>query len=529
MIPTLKPFFTAAAVVFTVGWAGAQGTAVTSGNTEAKMKDAVNCCKKTSDGSKDCVCKDVFKRKDCAYCGYIVHYDPCDNCTRIYKHNCNKIKCCNGNYKRIDNETWKSVKQVRVGAPVQLYVNNLNFLKYTFNAESGTIEAEPGDPGMFNALANALTKGFTITNVPKIIDSGCTQNLQAAIQHIDNFKSAMGTLVASFRAALYGEKKDNCNDDCSASALYERLETFKTTTANKEGYTAFALNPAGFIQSTRRANFDAFYAKLKQLKEDTNCKEQIPNIDNALTTYAAVDSSLSTFVTALSNTYPLPDRDYQYNVPKVKNVDYLVFKLNLKGKDDKRNYRLNMHNEEIHIPVRCGVRVDFSTGPYLNFFNTAKFQLKPDTIYTTTATATDSVIRTGSRIVSDNKKFFPHFGVATMLHVYPRQLPYFSASPAFGVALNTDLSYSFLAGCSFILGRVQRASLSIGVSYNAVKELSNANTEGDFVASDYAIKTNTKFNPGLYLSLGYNIGLTPKKSTSQSADAKTDEKKEEKK
>ncbi len=107
------------------------------------------------------------------------------------------------------------------------------------------------------------------------------------------------------------------------------------------------------------------------------CQGLLDSIDIAIAEYAAIDSGYDQLVNVLAKIFPLPDWEYQYNVPQVKNVDYLDFKINLKGKDATRNVRLNMKDEEIYVPVRFGIRVDFSTGLMYNNFG------EDITIYTT--------------------------------------------------------------------------------------------------------------------------------------------------
>ncbi len=111
-----------------------------------------------------------------------------------------------------------------------------------------------------------------------------------------------------------------------------------------------------------------------------------------------------------------------------------------------------------------------------------------------------------------------------MLHVYARGLfsPDVTFTPAIGLGITTNLNYSLLAGGSFIFGRNQRATLSLGWSYNSVKQLSSANKEGDYVPSDYTLKTTTHFTNGFFISVGYNIGISSKSGTTQTADPSSD-------
>jgi hypothetical protein len=493
------------------------------------------------------------------YCGYIVQYDPYCNCTKIYHYK-------NGKYKK--------VKQVPVGTSAQFYVNNLNFLKYNLNATSSNIDIPQGDPGMIGALAtalqgtiskilpttNMLTKGFINSNT--VITCPYKPSFQSAENSLDSFlMKEMESLLKDFSDAY----KDmlNSNDGKSDANIGEKLREYLNTYSQKNGlngkdYRAFALNPAGFIKGQKEAHFTAFNNKVNEIKsklqvsdttklksdtpkpaanqaapqkkpgapdkqtnpkpdssksatKDTLCSSLLLEIDRETLKYAALDSGYTQLVSALAKVYPLPDWEYQYNVPQVKNVDYLDFTINLKGNDVTRNVRLNMKDEEIYVPVWGGIRIDFSTGLMFNNFNSPSYSIKDSLTY-----KHDTIMNKGNKIIQekDNKM---HFGVATMLHVYTRCWRNFSLSPVIGLGLTTDLNYSFLGGASLILGRTQRASISLGYSLNSYKELSLANSVGEYVPTDYTLKTVTRFHGGFFISVGYNISLSSKSSNVQTA------------
>jgi len=264
-------------------------------------------------------------------------------------------------------------------------------------------------------------------------------------------------------------------------------------------------------------NLDTLTNEIKKVKKTekiyNDCNDLLLEISRAKTENDLQDSTINLFAKYLAKVYPLPDFEYQYNVPQVKNVDYLVFTLNLNGKDPNRNNKLKLKNETIQIPVKGGWRIDFTTGPFVSFFKEALYALHPDTIFS--KTKPDSIKQAGAKIVLQSRGKLPHFGIATMLQVYSRQFKNLSFGPCIGIGLSTDLSYSFLGGLGIILGRQQKVSFNAGISFNSIKQLSPANDVGDFVRADYTIKTNTAYNMGGFISLCYNIGLSSKSNNTQ--------------
>lgn len=466
--------------------------------------------------------------KDDGYCGYVVQYDPCGNCTRIYKHNCNfKNHCWPGYYLKAGNDCeWKLVRQVRVGAPVQLYVNNLNFLKYNFSAESSSILIDSGDAGLFSLLSGLLEgsmhAALSSSKYAAQRDT-CPQRKQydTALLKLQEYQNGIQSLIKDFSNLFNGI--NNSAYDCSSGSLVVELRSLLEELNTKGDYAGILFSPKDAINIENRRAFDAFYNEMDSLTKaigeknsNPDCNNLLYEIEEKIKQSHKQDTLIGRLAEALGKIYPLPDFEYQYNVPQVKNVDYLVFKLNLKGKENNRNYRLNMKDEEIQIPVKGGMRIDFTTGPFMSFFNETAYGLKPDSIYS--KTKPDSAIRTGTRIVSQNKGNIPHFGIATMLQIYPRLFPNVCLAPCIGIGINTDLSYSFLAGGSIILGREQRVSLNFGYSCNFTKQLSSANNVGDFESADYTIKTVSTYKSGFFISLCYNIGLSSKKSNTQTAN-----------
>jgi hypothetical protein len=488
-------------------------------NAQSAFQDNDSCI--LNKECKDCQTEELPPIRKEAYCGYVVQYDPCGNCTRIYKHQCKlKSHCpCNWNYRKGGNSCgFKLVKQVRVGAPVMFYVNSLNFFKYNFNVQSSDITFSSGSEGLFATFTDLLTKNVELPlQGSKNIDAlekSCTlsEDYDKLLSSFVPFTEVMDTLISDFTGIMNGV--NGSSNDCQAADLDGKIKTFLKKIREIKDMNTLVLNPQEVVQQISRNQFDGFYlqaAKLEaELNKNKNCATLLPELKKEVNRLKLKDSLYLIFAKVLGKIYPFPDMEYQYNVPKVRNVDFLSFNINLKGKDSSRNYKLNMTNEQIHIPVKNGVRIDFTTGPFINYFSETIYSLHADTIFS--KSKPDSAIHIGSRIVSNERGRQAHFGISTMLQMYPRQWRSFSVAPAFGIGINTNKEISFLLGGGLVMGREKKLALNGGYSLNFVKELNqSANTVGEHVNEDYTLKTMMKVKEGWFVSLTYNISLSKEK------------------
>ena len=301
--------------------------------------------------------------------------------------------------------------------------------------------------------------------------------------------------------------------------LKEKLQNLQ----KKNNYANLLFAPKEVIENVKKLIEDESVKNMNSLKDSiakntsAPCNALLTQINSRLQEWSKEDTLIERLANGIGRIYPLPDFEYQYNVPRVKNVDYLVFRLDLKGKDVSRNTRLNMTGEEIQIPMNGGWRIDFTTGPFLSVFSETVYDLKPDTMFS--KRKPDSIMRAGTRLVSQKRKDLSHFGIATMLQIYPRQFRSFNFSPISRDRDKHKSQFINFGRCKYDIGQEQRASLSFGYSCNYIKELSPANKEGDFESADYTIKTIPAFKSGYFVSFCYNIGLTSKTNTQQPAAA----------
>jgi len=198
--------------------------------------------------------------------------------------------------------------------------------------------------------------------------------------------------------------------------------------------------------------------------------------------------------------------EYQYNVPQLKNVDELVFNLNIKPKESASG-GLHLSDETIAIPIRGGWKIDFTTGFYGSTISNQKYSLsnyeweKPDTTIMMKEIIQDS----------DGKETI---GITALMHVYQR-LGVINTGPTFGVGVSLDLNYSLLLGWSILLGQKNRVALSAGFNFSSVKELSKNYQEinGKLLLPNSSTEVNrhNTTKQGYFISLTYSFGLSNKK------------------
>ncbi len=161
-------------------------------------------------------------------------------------------------------------------------------------------------------------------------------------------------------------------------------------------------------------------------------------------------------------------------------------------------------NFKFDVPVKGGLKVDFSVGPIFSFGDNAKdekyFLEKSDT-------ENQSILRKRD----NNNAMTP--GLGAMMHFYKRSGTNFSWGGMFGVGAGfqtvEDLNLSFYTGISFVFGKSQKIMLSTGISMLGVDRLKNNEFEvgNEYVTADIDINNITEkvFKSSFFLSISYNL------------------------
>lgn len=149
------------------------------------------------------------------------------------------------------------------------------------------------------------------------------------------------------------------------------------------------------------------------------------------------------------------------------------------------------------IPVKGGLKVDFSVGPVANFIADEQFFFATDNVLQRQTPAGLFGTLTPS--------------VASMMHLYERTSRDWAVGVMFGINAGfkelTDLKLGFLSGASLILGRSQKVMISTGVSYLPISRL----REGQYVVGQPypAVKledvTERVLRPAWFAAFSFNI------------------------
>lgn len=159
---------------------------------------------------------------------------------------------------------------------------------------------------------------------------------------------------------------------------------------------------------------------------------------------------------------------------------------------------------DFDVPVKGGLKVDFSVGPILSFGKGAK-----DEKYFLEDSETEGMSILRNR--DNNNAINP--GIGALMHFYKRSGTNTSFGGLFGVGAGfqsaDDVNLSFYTGVSLVMGKRQKIMLNTGISFLNVERLKedefSANTE--YTTADFDINNVTEkvFKPSFFLSLTYNL------------------------
>jgi hypothetical protein len=204
---------------------------------------------------------------------------------------------------------------------------------------------------------------------------------------------------------------------------------------------------------------------------------------------------------------------FNYRVPKPQNVDEYVFNLSVLPKSGIVSNTVVDH-QPISVPLLGGFKVDASAGLFITKLNDYRLTLKDSLV------GADSVKKI---IIQDNGKW--DFGVAALMHFYPRISRLFNvgASLGVGMSIGPNPSLRYLAGGSVMCGQKARLILTFGTSAGFVKRISEGYTRTDYVRTPEKDNiTKRVFKAMNFWSLTFNIPIfkTAVNTAKETADAK---------
>ncbi len=211
--------------------------------------------------------------------------------------------------------------------------------------------------------------------------------------------------------------------------------------------------------------------------------------------------------------------DYLYSELKNKN-NFIVMAPPVQAQEDFVNYQISVKpsktntlgayknpvSVDFDVPVRGGLKVDFSVGPAFSFGDKARDEqfffekVDPDTTENVTLSA-----RTNNNAITPS--------IGAFMHFYRRSGKNTSFGGLFGVGTGLqsldDFQVNYYAGLSLVLGKKQKIMLNSGVSFLRVDRLK----EDQFVVDEEYMKNEFEisdvvekvYKPSFFLSLTYSL------------------------
>ncbi len=201
---------------------------------------------------------------------------------------------------------------------------------------------------------------------------------------------------------------------------------------------------------------------------------------------------------------------FTYYIPRVQNVDAYIFNLTIIPKKDAQLPAIVDH-QPITIPTLSGWKFDFSTGLFLTGLRDQNFNLIPDSSVIRNSNGGDSIVfNRSNQIVQQTDERGVDFGVAALMHIYPRISPSFNISATIGAGLSIgpNPSIRYLGGGSLLFGRNGRLALTYGCAAGFVEQLADPYQNDQFISlNDKSKITKKVFKTGSFVSLSFSIPI----------------------
>jgi hypothetical protein len=214
---------------------------------------------------------------------------------------------------------------------------------------------------------------------------------------------------------------------------------------------------------------------------------------------------------------------FNYNIPQIENADQYIFTLSVIPKVGANSYSV-VDRKPITVNTVGGLKVDFSSGLFLTRLRDERFSLKPDSTVIQNSYGGDSLVfNKRNQIVqlSDDKNL--DFGVAALMHFYPRISPSFNVALSLGAGLSIgpNPAIRYLGGGSLLFGKSARIGMSYGWAAGFVDVLADGYQNQQYIStSDTKAITKKVFKAKNFFAVTLNIPLFKSK-------VKTDEPKKE--
>lgn len=360
-----------------------------------------------------------------------------------------------------------------------------------------------------------------------IVNSGAADPTKVAAQAksaaADDLNNAMGKLAIACEQYVQIARK-------VANIKFTEMQLINVSKQQwKDHNELLASMPQVLSQSQMKKDYDIFvdyYAKAEALYSSAKLaaeKAKGEKVEDAAATLKAIveaeekiDKGRDLFyednfikliqdVVVLQQALEKPEYFKVQSAPIQVDGDFVAFKLKITPAqvNDLMPYEIS-REFPVEIPVKGGLKVDFSVGPAISFGDNSKDEV----FYLENTTKTDTV---QLKQRNNNNAISP--GIAAMMHFGPRTGKDWRVAGMFGVGAGfqgvEDVKLSIYGGLSAVFGKRERIMLSTGVSYLRVSRLKDAEyvVNKEYASSLISIGQASEkvFKPSFFISLSYNL------------------------
>lgn len=201
---------------------------------------------------------------------------------------------------------------------------------------------------------------------------------------------------------------------------------------------------------------------------------------------------------------------FNYNIPQIQNVDQYIFTLSVLPKAGVKSHTI-VDRQPITINTVGGVKFDFSSGLFVTKLRDQRFSLRPDSSIISNSYGGDSLVfnkRNQILQLNDEKKL--DFGIAALMHFYPRVTTYinFGLTLGAGVSIGPNPAIRYLGGGSLLFGKSGRLGVSYGCAAGFVDVLADGYQNQQYISlSDAKAVTKKAFKTSNFWAVTFNIPL----------------------
>jgi hypothetical protein len=419
------------------------------------------------------------KLQDCRK--QLVFYYPCCNLIKVLQYNSKSDK-----YEKKPFVKYYNSQEINSGYGIEFFVANYNITKYTATASTSFVNNFTTTPPFISGFSSYLNPGGAA--------AGAAAGAAKAFLQVESADpdDVMSLEIRRILLVYQQIKKFLAMDCVGCSGTGNPVADCSNFDAQKK-----------IILQRIHDNFDGgdITAEYASAKRNYFTHRSMKNADyNTLfqANYLVSQNpdSLVSRTQALISTLQTVSFFSQFNVPQVQNADKITFSVNVQPSQGNIG-SYNTTNQAISVPIRGGIKIDWSTGVYYSSRSNENYALVPQ------PNNGDSL-----QIVKEKNFGKGTAGILALLHMYPRLSTGFNVGLAVGAGISADQNYSGMAGLSILIGRDYRLAISGGLNVASIKALSQSQTLNQNISPTGTVSTYNTFRTGFFLSLTYSFSVS---------------------